>query len=59
MGGAFIGPVAVYVSEFYAICGVSFADKRSPSSIEARPVWLFSRAWAATLNFAPGYHRMV
>jgi hypothetical protein len=26
-GGVFIGPVAVYISEFFAILGVSFAGK--------------------------------
>jgi hypothetical protein len=46
-------------AEFYAIRGVSFAGKALAFVHLGLAGWLLSLTWAATLNFADGFHRMV
>ena len=58
-GGVFIGPVAVYVSEFFATLGVPFAEKGLGFFHLGTAGWLLYLTWAATLKFAAGYHLMV
>jgi hypothetical protein len=42
-----------------ASLGVSFTPKAIGFVHSGTAGWLFSLTWAATLNFAAGYHRMV
>jgi hypothetical protein len=58
-GGVFSAPVAAYVSEFFAILGVSFAAKALGFVHLGTAGWVLSLTWAATLNFVAGCHLMV
>ncbi len=55
----FIGPVTVYVSELFAILGVQFAGRALGSVNLVTAGRLLSLTWAATPNFAAGYHPLV
>jgi hypothetical protein len=56
VGGLFIGLTAVYVSEFFATIGVPVAEKVLGFFRLGTAGWLLYLTWAATLNFAVGYH---
>jgi hypothetical protein len=56
VGGVFIGLTAVYVAEFFATIGVARAEKVLGFFRLGTAGWLLYLTWAATLNFAAGYH---
>jgi len=56
VGGVFIGLTAVYVSEFFATLGVPLATRVLGFFRLGTAGWLLYLTWAATLNFAAGYH---
>jgi hypothetical protein len=56
VGGVFIGLTAVYVSEFFSTIGVPVAEKVLGFFRLGTGGWLMYLTWAATLNFAAGYH---
>ena len=52
----FIGLAAVYVSEFFAILGVSLAGQAPGFAHLGTAGWLVALTSGAKLNFAAGYH---
>ena len=56
VGGLFIGLTLVYIADFFASLGVSIATKVLGFVRIGTGAWLMYLTWAATLNFAAGYH---
>ena len=56
VGGVFIGLTLVYVCEFAATFGLPLATRALGFFRLGTACWLLYLTWAATLNFAAGYH---